>query len=103
MNAAAALPRTDEDGWWASVLSDPRAETSKPAPARSLGAIKAELLRVECLKCFRIVEIQRLDAIKVYGPHATWKDVGCKLLDDGCQHQSGNRDSDGCWPDFRNG
>src|SRR5450755_4309228 len=32
-----------------------------------------ELLRVECLRCFRRVEIQRLDAVKLYGPHAIWK------------------------------
>lgn len=103
MRHAAAPPRTDKDGWWDSVLNDPRAETAKPSPARSLGAIRSELLRVECLRCFRIVEITRADAIKLHGAHAAWRDVGCKLLDDGCQHRTGNRDSDGCWPDFPNG
>lgn len=103
MRAAVTPQRSDQDCWWDSVLSDPRAETAKPTPARSLGAISSDLLRVECLKCFRIVEISRTDAIKLYGPRAIWRDVGCKLLDDGCQHRSGNRDSDGCWPDFRNG
>jgi len=29
------------------------------------------------------VEIQRLDAVKLYGPHVVWKDVGQRLLDDG--------------------
>ncbi len=86
-----------------SVLHDPRAETAKPSAARSLGAIRSDLLRVECRKCSRIVEISRSDAIRLYGPQAAWRDVGTKLLDDGCQHRSGNRDSDGCWPDFRNG
>lgn len=103
MRAAVMPPRTDEDGWWESVLSDPRAETVKPSPARTLGAISSDLLRVECLRCFRIVEITRADAIKLYGPQAAWRDVGCQLLDDGCQYRSGNRDADGCWPDFRHG
>jgi hypothetical protein len=48
------------------------------------------------LRCFRIVEIQRLDAVRLYGLHAVWKDVGQRMLDDGCQHRSGNREEDGC-------
>jgi hypothetical protein len=76
MRDAAAPARTDEDCWWDAVLSDPRAVTSTPSPARTLGEIRSELLRVECLRCFRIVEIQRLDAVRLYGPHAIWKDVG---------------------------
>ena len=28
-------------------------------------------------------DLQRLDAVKLYGPHAIWKDVGNRLLDDG--------------------
>jgi hypothetical protein len=46
-----------------------------------LSEIPRELLRVECLRCFRCVEIQRLDAVKLYGPHATWREVGNRLLD----------------------
>jgi hypothetical protein len=38
---------------------------------------------VECNRCLRCVEIQRLDAVKLFGPHALWKDVGQRLLDDG--------------------
>jgi hypothetical protein len=52
------------------------------------------------LKCFRIIEIQRLDAIKLYGPHVVWKEVGAALLDGSCQHRTGSRDEDGCWPRF---
>ncbi len=86
----------------AAVLSDPRAVTSTPSPARTLGEIRSDLLRVECLRCMRIVEIKRDDAIKLYGPHAVWKDVGQRLLDDGCRHRTGVHEEDGCWPDFRN-
>ena len=65
-----------------------------------LSEMPRELLRVECLRCFRMVEIKRLDAIKLYGPHAVWKDVGQVLLDDGCQHRTGRLEEDGCWPNF---
>jgi hypothetical protein len=101
MRDAAAAPRTDEDCWWAAVLSDPQAVTPRPAPARILGEIRSDLLRVECLRCVRIVEIKRLDAIKLYGPHAIWKDVGLDLLARGCENRSGRHEEDGCWPDFR--
>jgi hypothetical protein len=74
---------------------------STPSPARTLGEIRSDLLRVECLRCFRIVEIQRPDAVRLYGPHAIWKDVGHRLLDDGCRHRTGRHEEDGCWPDFK--
>jgi hypothetical protein len=34
-------------------------------------------------------EIQNADAARLYGLHAVWKDVGQKLLDDGCKHRIG--------------
>jgi hypothetical protein len=34
-------------------------------------------------------EIQSADAARLYGLHTVWKDVGQKLLDDGCKHRSG--------------
>jgi hypothetical protein len=57
--------------------------------------------RVECSRCSRAVEIQRLDAVKLYGPHAIWKDVGQRLLDDGCKIRTGRHEEDGCWPEFK--
>jgi hypothetical protein len=77
MRDAAAPARNDEDCRWDAVLSDPRAVTS--TPSRTLGEIRSDLLRVECLRCFRIVEIQGLDAVRLYGSHAIWKDVGHRL------------------------
>jgi hypothetical protein len=47
-----------------------------------LSEIPRELLRVECRRCARTIEIQRRDAVKLYGPHAVWKDVGQRLLDE---------------------
>ena len=85
-----SLPPPD-DGWWDAVLSDPRAAGKPPVPiqARRLDEIPRELLRVECLRCFRAVEIQRADAVRLYGSHGVWKDVGQRLLDDGCQNRTG--------------
>jgi hypothetical protein len=101
MRQAAAPPKTDEDCWWAAVLADPRAETTMPSPARTLGEISSSGLRVECLRCFRIVEVARADAVRLYGADARWRDVGARLLADGCQFRTGNHEADGCWPDLR--
>jgi hypothetical protein len=93
-------PVTDDTdpGWWDAVLADQRAAGPPrlPIQARRLAEIPREILRVECLRCFRAVEIRRDDAVRLYGPHAIWKDVGGKLLEDGCQARTGNRDQDGC-------
>jgi hypothetical protein len=93
-------PQPEE--WWDSVLADPRVREKPGIPIRQrrLSEIPRDTMRVECLRCFRIVEIQRLDAVKLYGPHAVWKDVGQHLLDDGCRHRTGSHEEDGCWPDF---
>jgi hypothetical protein len=44
---------------------------------------------VECIRCNRIVEIQTLDAVRFYGAHTIWKDVGQRLLDNTCPHRTG--------------
>jgi hypothetical protein len=103
-------PRIDDPGpdsalpaeYWDAVLRDPRAAGRPwlPVSQMRLSEIPRELLRVECLRCFRTVEIQRLDAVKLYGPHATGREVGNRLLDNGCQHRTGRHEEDGCWPDF---
>ena len=92
---------TDEDAWWASVLSDPRAVTSRPRADRTLAEIRSSDLRVECLKCFRTVEITRAEALQRYDPGSLWKEVAVRLLADGCMHRTGRHEEDGCWPDFR--
>ena len=91
-----------DDGWWDLVLNDPRAAGTPRLPIHQmrLNEIPRHLLRVECMRCARIVEIQKVDAVKLYGPHAVWKDVGQKLLDDGCQRRTGRHEEDGCWPDW---
>jgi hypothetical protein len=89
--SAPAPSQSPPADWWESVLADPRAAGKPWLPIQQmrLSEIPRELLRVECARCSRCVEIQRLDAIKLCGPHAVWKDVGQRLLDDGCQIRTG--------------
>ena len=66
----------------------------------------AVALASELFECFATaeargcVEIQRIDAIRLYRPQVVWRDVGQRLLDDGCRIQTGRHEEDGCWPDF---
>ena len=71
--------------YWESVPNDPLAD-AKPErpglPGRTLrlSEIPQHILRVSCSRCGRIVEIQKADAVRLYGPTAVWKDVGRRLL-----------------------
>lgn len=91
----------DEDAWWASVLADPSATTAKPRADRTLAEIRSSELKVECLKCFRIVTVSREEALRRYDGNSLWKLVAALLLGDGCAHRTGRYEEDGCWPDFR--
>jgi hypothetical protein len=91
--------------YWESVLRDPLADASPvppSAPSRTqrLSQISQHVLRVACSRCGRTVEIQRLDAVRLYGPDAVWKVVGQRLLDNTCQNRTGRHEEDGCWPSF---
>lgn len=88
--------------YWDAVLRDPRGRARDfiPIQQRRLSEIPRHVLRVWCRRCDRTVEIQTSDAIRLHGPHAIWKDVGKKLLDDSCQQRTGRLDEDGCWPAF---
>jgi hypothetical protein len=90
------------DGLWDAVLADPRAAGRSPLPIRQcrLSEVQHHVLRVECLRCSRIVEIQKADAVTLYGPHAIWKDVIQRLLDETCTNRTGRHEEDGCWPDW---
>jgi hypothetical protein len=89
--------------YWESVLSDPYADARPagvPIQQRRLSEIPRHVLRVSCRRCDRVVEIQTADAVRLYGRHTTWKEVGIRLLDDGCRQRTGSREDDGCWPNF---
>jgi hypothetical protein len=62
--------------------------------------ILRHLPRRGCRRCGRIVEIQKADATRLYGPEAIWRDVGQQLLNNTCTQRAGRHEEDGCWPTF---
>jgi hypothetical protein len=92
----AALPSE----YWDSVLKDPRAGDGVGMRQRKLSEIQRHVLRVSCRRCERTVEIQTVDAVRLYGGNAIWKNVAQRLLDDTCQQRTGRYEEDGCWPAF---
>jgi hypothetical protein len=87
--------------YWLSLLQDPRALSGGLQTRQMrLSEIQRHVLRVSCRRCLRIVEIQKADAVRLYGPQAVWKDVGQRLLDNTCQQRTGRHEEDGCWPSF---
>jgi hypothetical protein len=90
------------DQMWNSVLTDPResGEPKYPAEQCALADIKHHVLRVECQRCLRIVEIQKANAIRFYGERAIWKEVGQRLLDQTCTNRTGRHEEDRCWPSW---
>jgi hypothetical protein len=87
--------------YWESVLKDPRAgATAAQIRQRRLSEIQRHVLRVSCRRCERTVEIQTVDAVRLYGGNAIWKDVAQRLLDNTCQQRTGRHEEDGCWPAF---
>jgi len=91
--------------YWQSLLDDPRVDGPDPGPGPSgrtlrLDQIPKHLLRVSCRRCARTVEIQMVDAIRLYGRDAVWRDVGQRLLDKTCTQRTGRHEEDGCWPSY---
>jgi hypothetical protein len=101
-----AVPAPAPDGplpaeYWDSVLKDPRASAdSTMMRQRKLSQISRYVLRATCRRCDRTVEIQTVDAVRLYGGNAIWKDVAQRLLDNTCQKRTGRLEEDGCWPAF---
>jgi len=83
--------------YWQALLDDPRAEANRASPS---GETLQHVLRVGCRRCARVVEIQKADAARLYGPDASWKDVGQRLLDATCTQRTGRYEEDGCWPSY---
>jgi hypothetical protein len=91
--------------YWQALLEDPRTEAVSPAPNASgrvlqLSQIPQHILRVGCRRCGRMVEIQKADAARLYGPEAIWRGVAQRLLDNTCRNRTGRHEEDGCWPTF---
>ncbi len=93
------------EDYWQALLEDVRSAGGPLLPRgslsqRRLGEITDHVLRVECRRCGRTVEIQKADAVRLYGSEAAWRDVGQRLLDDTCTQRTGRYEEDGCWPSF---
>lgn len=91
--------------YWRSLFDHPRVDGPDPGPGPSgrllrLDQIPRHLLRVACRRCNRTVEIQKADAVRLYGREAVWRDVGQRLLDSTCTVRTGRHEEDGCWPSF---
>jgi hypothetical protein len=91
------------DEYWRAVLNDVPVDTGSSgqwSPRLRLSEIPQHVLRVACRRCERIVEIQKVDAVRLYGPQASWSEVGQRLLNNTCQSRTGRHEEDGCWPAF---
>lgn len=91
--------------YWQALLKDARADVDRPGPGSSgrlmrVSQIPWHLLRASCRRCARTVEIQKVDAVRLYGPEAVWRDVGQRLLDNTCSNRTGRHEEDGCWPSY---
>jgi len=97
-------PRDDlPEEYWSALLKDAAADGAPPGPqirTLRLSEISWHVLRVSCTRCGRIVEIQKADAIRLYGRQAIWKNVGMRMLEDTCQQRTGRYEEDGCWPSY---
>ncbi|PSO22746.1 hypothetical protein [Bradyrhizobium sp. MOS002] len=88
--------------YWQALLDDPHAERAPGSSVRRLrlSEMPPHLLRLSCRRCGRTVEIQKADAVRLYGSEAIWRDVGQRLLDNTCSQRTGRHEEDGCWPQF---
>ncbi|SCB54125.1 hypothetical protein GA0061098_102380 [Bradyrhizobium shewense] len=89
--------------YWRALLDDAHvhpADAGRSSAGLRLSQIPQHVLRVSCRRCERIVEIQKVDAIRLYGQQAGWKEVARRLLDNTCQNRTGRHEEDGCWPAF---
>lgn len=91
------------DEYWQALLAAAGADEGRAAPGASVGRLRLRqmrenVLRVDCRRCERTLEIQKADAMRLYGQDASWKTVAQRLLDDTCTQRTGRHEEDGCWP-----
>jgi len=78
--------------YWQAILDDRRAE-ARSGPSEAA-------LRLDHIPKHLLIEVQRVDAVRLYGPQAVWRDVGRRLLENTCTQRTGRLEEDGCWPAF---
>lgn len=91
------------DEYWRALLDHDRVSTAdagRSGAGQRLCELPQHVLRVSCRRCDRIVEIQKADAVRLYGQQAIWKQVAQRLLNNTCQSRTGRYEEDGCWPAF---
>jgi hypothetical protein len=89
--------------YWDAMLQNPMADVCPKPPGLlaqtlQLSEVPQHVLRVSCVRCDRIVEIQKADAIRLYGPKSVLKDAVQRLLGVTCRVRTGSHEDDGCWP-----
>lgn len=100
-NSAAAPDAALPAEYWDALLKEECASAGgAQMRRRRLSEISRHVLRISCRRCARTLEIQTVDAVRLYGGNAVWKDVAQRLLDDTCQQRTGRYEEDGCWPGF---
>jgi NMD protein affecting ribosome stability and mRNA decay len=100
-NSAAAPDAALPAEYWEALLKDERASVSDAQMRqRRLSEISRHVLRISCRRCVRTLEIQTVDAVRLYGGNTMLKDAARRLLDDTCQQRTGRYEEDGCWPSF---
>ena len=67
-------------------------KAAAPDPATAAIGDWARASSRQMLRCFRCVEIERLDAVRLYVPDAVRKDLDQALFDGGCQQQMGSHE-----------
>jgi hypothetical protein len=100
-NSAAAPDGALPAEYWEALLKDERANAANAQlRQKRLSEISSHVLRISCRRCARTLEIQTVDAVRLYGGKAMLKDASRRLLDDTCQQRTGRYEEDGCWPSF---
>lgn len=86
--------------YWQAVFADPRLQGSRGGRAQPSVA-PGQVLRIDCRRCERLIEIQTDDALRLYGQNVSAGEVGRKVLGSVCEMRTGHHEEDGCWPTVR--